>query len=342
VEVREYLLTPTRAPSARETLDGEPRLVWRTAVGRGVVSLPSVSSRLTLVTSTDRWIYAIDTRTGATFWRRRGDGAYSVAAVAGGGRVFVASEGTGGRVTALRLSDGGRIWQTLVGDVSTSLSLRDSSVYGVNDAGEAFALNTARGHISWKREVGPSRSGPLVMGSRVVIATLRDSLIVLDRESGVVQGAFALRVPTAAPLAVLDDSSVVLASPQGAIDALSISSGRVQWSVDVGEPVPGSPVVDGDTVFALGGSCTLIRVPRHAPSVPRRDRSPHCVSVATPLVLRDGVLVATVAGDVTYLSRASGVASWTKRTGGTIRHPPVVLDRQVVLATLGGEIFGFR
>jgi outer membrane protein assembly factor BamB len=265
-----------------------------------------------------------------------------VAAVAGGGRVFVASEGTGGRVTALRLTDGGRIWQTLVGDVSTPLSLRDSSVYGVNDAGEAFALGVAHGHLSWKRTVGPSRSGPLVMGRHIVIATLRDSLIVLDRESGVVRVSFALRVPTAAPLALLDDSTVVIASPQGAIDALSISTGRVQWSVDVGEPVPGSPVVDGDTVFALGGSCTLIRVPRHAPRVPRRDRSPQCVSVAAPLVLRDGVLVATVGGDITYLSRASGVASWTKRTGGTIRHPPVVLDRQVVLATLGGEIFGFR
>lgn len=316
--------------------------MWRANAGRGVASLPAVSSRVTLVTSTDRWVYAIDTRSGATFWRRRGDGAFTTGAVAGGGRVFVASEGTGGRVTALRVTDGGRIWQTLIGDVSSPLALRDSVLYGVNDQGVAFALGAARGHTIWKRSSGPSRSGPLVTVEHVVVATLRDSLIVLDREAGTVVATFRLPAATAAPLALLDDTTVVLTSPEGSMHAVHLTSGRVRWSVQTGEPVPGSPVVHGDTVFALGGSCTLIRVPRHAPDVVRRDSLRACVTVATPLLLRDGVLVATVSGDITYISRATGAAIWTRRGGGALRHPPVVLDRQVVLATLGGEIFGFR
>jgi outer membrane protein assembly factor BamB len=342
VDAREYLLTPTRAPSAGETIDGEPRLVWRATVGRGVSSLPTMSSRVTLVTSTDRWVYAIDTRSGATFWRRRGDGAYSTAAVVAGGRVFVASEGTGGRVTAMRLTDGGRIWQTTVGDVSAPLALRDSVVYGVTDEGDTFALGAAHGQVLWKRATGPSRGGPLLTQRHLVLATLRDSLIVLDRQSGTIMGAFRLRAPTAAPMALLDDTTAVIASPEGSIDAVDIATGRVRWSVRTGEPIPGSPAVAGDTVFALGGSCTLIRVAHHAPAVPRRDSLPNCVTVGTPLVLRDGVLVATVAGEVRYISRATGALMWTRRTGGTIRHPPVVLDRQIVLATLGGEIFGLR
>jgi outer membrane protein assembly factor BamB len=342
VEVREYLLTPTRAPSVGERIDGEPRLVWRTTAGRGVSSLPTVSSRVTLITSTDRWVYAIDTRSGATFWRRRGDGAFATGAVSAGGRVFVASEGTGGRVSALRLTDGGRIWQTPVGDVSTPLALRDSVLYGVNDQGEAFALGVSRGQFIWRRTTGPSRAGPLVTPQRIVVATLRDSLVVLDRESGTIVGVFRLPAPTVAPLALLDDSTAVVSSPEGSINAIHIPTGRVRWSVRAGEPITGSPVVHGDTVFALGGSCTLMRVPRHAPDVPRRDALANCVTVATPLVLRDGVLVATVSGEVIYVSRATGTTMWTRRTGGTIRHPPVVLDRQLVLATLGGEIFGFR
>jgi outer membrane protein assembly factor BamB len=342
VEAREYLLTPTRAPSAGETLDAEPQLVWRATAGRGVSSLPAVSSRVTLVTSTDRWVYAIDTRSGTTFWRRRGDGAYSTGPVAAGGRVFVASEGTGGRVSALRLTDGGRIWQTTVGDVSAPLALRDSMVYGVNDRGETFALGAARGQVVWTRTTGPSRSGPLVTARRVVVATLRDSLIVLDRAGGGLVGAFRLPAPTTAPLALLDDSTAVMTSPEGWIDAIHIASGRPQWRARSGEPISGSPVVHGDTVFALGRSCTLFRVPRHAPDVVRRDPLPNCITATTPLLLRDGVLVATVSGDITYISRRTGAAVWTRRTGGAIRHPPVVLDRQIVLATLGGEIFGFR
>ena len=342
VEAREYLLLPTRAASASETIDAEPRLVWRANAGRGVSSLPAVSSRVTLVTSTDRWIYALDTRSGATFWRRRGDGAFTTGPVAGGGRVFVASEGTGGRVTALRVRDGGRIWQTLVGDVSSPLSVRDSVLYGVNDQGVAFALGTSRGHAIWKRTVGPSRSGPLVTARHVIVATLRDSLVVLDRTNGTIANALRLPAATAAPLALLDESTVVLSSPEGSMHAVQLPGGETRWSVQTSEPLPGSPVVHGDTVFALGGACTLIRVPRHAPDVVLRDSLPDCVTVAAPLVLRDGVLVATVSGDMRFITRVTGRLNWTRHVGGALRHPPVVRDRQVVIATLGGEILGFR
>ena len=342
VEAHEYLLVPTRAASAGEALDDEPRPVWRTSAGHGVASLPAVSSRVTIVTSTDRWIYALDTRNGETFWRRRGDGAHTVGAAVGGGRVFVASEGTAGRVTALRLTDGKRIWQTLIGDVPSPLVLRDSVVYAVNEQGVAFALSAARGHVIWRRYAGPSRSGALVTARHVVVATLRDSLFVIDRAGGTVVGAFRLPAPTTAPLALLDDTTAALTSPQGSVHAISIATGRAIWSVQAGEPVPGSPVVHADTIFALGGSCTLIRVPHHVPLAMRRDSVSNCVTVAAPLVLRNGVLVATVAGEITYVSRTTGMVMWSRSIGGALRHPPVVRDRQVVLATLGGDILGFR
>ena len=175
-----------------------------------------------------------------------------------------------------------------------------------------------------------------------MVATLRDSLFVIDRERGTPVGGFRLPAATAAPLALLDDTTAALTSPEGSVHAIHIPTGRAIWSVQAGEPVPGSPVVHADTVFALGGSCTLIRVPRHAPLAMRRDSVPGCVTAAPPLLLSNGVLVATVAGDIRYISRTTGRVSWTRKVGGAFRHPPVVRDRQVVLATLSGEILGFR
>lgn len=323
-------------------MDAEPREVWRASVGRGVAGLPAVSSRVTLVTSTDRWVYAIDTRSGETFWRKRGDGVFSTGPVVDGGRVFVASEGTGGRVTAMRLSDGGRIWQTTVGDVSSPLALHDSVLYGVNDDGDAFALDAAGGDLLWRRSVGPTRSGPLVIGQYLAIVTLRDSLFVLERARGVVRSASRMSAATTAPLARLDDTTVVAASPAGSIEAVRIPNGRTVWTARTNESMAGAPVVVGDTVFALGRSCTLFRVLRHLGDVSRRDVIPDCITTASPLVMRDGVLVATVGGEMTYIFRATGRRMWTRKVGGPLRHPPVVLDRQAVIATLGGEVFGFR
>lgn len=342
VEAREYLLVSSRAPSSSETMDAEPREVWRTSVGRGIAGLPAVSSRVTLVTSTDRWVYALDTRNGEMFWRRRGDGVFSAGPIVDRGRVFVASEGTGGRVTAMRLSDGGRIWQTTVGDVSSPLAVNDTVVYGVNDDGVAFALGAAGGEMLWRRAVGPTRSGPLIIGAYVTIPTLRDSLFVLDRERGAVRSASEMPATTTAPLALLDDTTLVIASPEGSLHALRVPTGRTVWTARTDESLSGAPVVVGDTVFALGRSCTLFRVPHHVGDVSRRDVIPECITTTSPLVLRDGVLVATVGGEITYISRATGRRMWTRQVGGPLRHPPVVLDRQAVIATLSGEVFGFR
>ncbi|MGQ0714091.1 MAG: outer membrane protein assembly factor BamB family protein [Gemmatimonadaceae bacterium] len=342
VEAREYLLVPSRSPSFAEEIDAAPREVWRVSVGRGIMGLPAISSRVTVVTTTDRWVYALDTRNGEMYWRRRGDGVFSVGPAIAGGRVFVASEGTGGRVTAMRLTDGGRIWQTTVGDVASPIVVRDTVVYGVNDDGEAFALGATEGEIMWRRGVGPSKSGPLVLGQHVVIATLRDSMFVVDRVTGMIVASARMPAATASPLARLDDTTVITASPRGSVHALSVPSGRVQWSAELGESIPGAAVVVGDTVFTLSASCTLFRVPHHTPLVSRRDLIDDCLTATAPLVLRDGVLVATVRGDITYLSRSTGRRTWTRSTGGPVRHPPVVLDRQAVVATLAGEVFGFR
>jgi outer membrane protein assembly factor BamB len=244
-------------------------------------------------------------------------------------------------VTALRLTDGGRIWQTRIGDVSSPMALRDSVLYVVNEEGLALALSASSGHTIWKRSAGPSRSGPLATSQHLVIATLRDSLIVLERETGTIVAAHLLPAGTAAPLALVDDTTVAITSPRGSIAAMSIRTGRVHWTVEANEAIPGAPVVYRDTVFALGTSCTLLRVPHHAPNVVRRDSLTDCVTVATPLVLSDGVLVATLSGRITYISRRTN-ARWSRHIGGALRHPPLVLDRQIVVATLNGEIFGLR
>ena len=147
---------------------------------------------------------------------------------------------------------------------------------------------------------------------------------------------------TTAPLAKLDDTTVVLASPEGSLHAVRVPSGSVVWTARTNESISGAAVVVGDTVFALSRSCTLFRVPRHVGNVSQRDAIPDCITTTSPLVLRDGVLVATVGGEITHISRATGRRVWTRQVGGPLRHPPVVLDRQAVIATLGGEVFGFR
>ena len=340
-EVREYPGSAARAPAQLERVDSAPASVWRASAGRGTVGAPAVGDRVILVATVDRWVYALDTRTGQLFWRFRGDAPYGAGPVTAGGRVFAATEGREGKLTAIALATGRRRWQANVGDVGSPLALGDSTVHGATQQGVAFAFRADNGRRLWTRTVGPTRSGPLLLGRAVVYATLTDSLVVLDAGTGAPLGRGSLPVSAAAPLARLDDSTAVLTSPSGRVVAVAVPSGRVRWEVNTREPVYGSPVVIGDTVYALTNRCALFVIPVTDPA--RATRTPlDCVSEAAPAIVQGGVLVATVRGEVIYYSRAGGRRVWSRSVRGELRHPPAVRNGQIVVAPILGPVVSFR
>lgn len=339
-DVADYLGGPTRAATATERVDTAPGRVWRVTAGRGTLGAVAMGERVTAIATVDRWVYLLDSRSGRVLWRYRGDAPYGAGPVIGFGRVFAASEGRDGRISAIDLRSGKRKWSARVGDVGSPLTLADSSIYGVTQSGEAFAYAAGSGKRRWVRIVGPSRSGALVTPSRVVVVTLTDSLFVLDRATGAIVTRALLGASTIAPLALVGDSAVALSSPGGAIVLASLS-GTVRWRRPTGAPVFGSPVVIGDTIFAVTSRCTLWAIPASDPAG-ADSASLGCNTVAPPALVRDGVLVATVTGDVIYYDRARRRRVWTRAAKGELRQPPAILHGQIIVAPAIGDVVSFR
>ncbi|MFN2399487.1 MAG: PQQ-binding-like beta-propeller repeat protein [Gemmatimonadaceae bacterium] len=340
-EVWEYLGVPSRAPSADEELLSQPIVVWRAEAGRGFVGVPAVGDRVTVVASVDRWVYALDTRTGQLFWRFRGDAPFGVGPLIHEGIVYVASEGNEGRITAIRLETGKKVWQTLVGDVASPLAVRDTLIYGATHRGVAFALGVQKGRRVWAREIGGTRSGPLVSGEYIVLVTLTDSVFVLNRRTGTVISRVRLPTSTLAPLALASDSMAVLSSPAGSVIAITIPAGTVQWRVETGEPVLGAPAVARDTVFAVTNGCSLWSIPLSAPSsAERADLA--CGTVAASTLLRNGLLVATVGADIVLFNRRTHERVWSHTLPNPLKHPPIVRNQRIVLAPTVGKVVSLR
>jgi outer membrane protein assembly factor BamB len=319
--------------------------VWRAAAGRGSVGAPAVGDRVTVTASVDRWVYALDTRTGRLFWRFRGDAPFGTGPLVSGGKVFVASEGHEGRVTAIRLESGKRAWQTAVGDVASPLAIRDTLVYGATQSGgehgRVFALGTQKGHVLWSRAIGGTRSGPLIAGQQLVVVTLTDSIFVLDRLNGRVVTRAALSTSTIAPLALAGDSTAILASPGGIVMGITLPSGAERWRVVTGAPMAGAPAVAHDTVFALTNDCVLWTIPLASPSV-ADSAGLGCGTSVGATVLRSGVLIATVRGEVLLFDRGSGARVWADTLSSPLRHPPIVRNRQMFVAPTDGRVVSFR
>ncbi len=340
-EVHEYLGTPMRAPFELERLDSIPELAWAAPTGRGVTGAPAVGERVTVVASVDRWVYALDTRTGELFWRYRGPDAIGVGAVMGGGAVYVATEAGDGSVSAIDLMTGKRRWQVQSGLIAAPMVLRDSTLYAVTTSGMLVALDTRNGDTRWSRVAGASRSGPMVTRTHIAVASLSDSLFVFAVEAGRPLTRTALPAGVTQPLAMLGDSLVVAVSPAGGVFALTLPAGTVAWRVDTGDPVPGTPAVHRDTVFAITNACTLWQIPRSAPATATTIAVP-CRTRTGPTIVRDGVLVATVAGEIVYHERSGPRRRWTLAVGGELRHPPIVQNGQIVIAPVLGDVVSFR
>jgi outer membrane protein assembly factor BamB len=339
-DVFQYLGSATRGAWPLEMVDTNPARVWHTSVGRGTMGALAVGDRVTALATVDRWIYALDTRTGRVYWRYHGDAPYGVGPLMANGRVFAASEGPAGRLVAISLYSGKRRWSAEVGDVSTPLTLADGILYGANGSGTAFAYRADNGRRVWTHRVGTTQSGPLVNGPFVAFVTLADSLVVLDT-AGHQLHRTALPVGTLAPLTRLDDSTAILASPDGAVLALALPAGAVRWRRETGGPVFGAAVVGRDTVYALTNACTLWSIPSSGDAGPAPERI-GCVTKTAPVMVRDGVLIATAGGEVIYYDRVEHRRLWTRSAGGELREPPVVRSGQIIAAPILGRVVSFR
>ena len=339
-EWREHLGSPTRTPSELERIDAEPRAAWAAVAGRGITGAPAVGERVTAVASVDRWVYALDTRSGELFWRFRGTDAFGVGPVMGGGAVYVATETGDGVVTAIDLFSGKRRWQSRIGRTAAPMVLRDSILYVATQGGLLVALNTADGSTRWTRAAGASRAGPLVTRTFIALPGISDSLFVFEAVTG--RPLARARIPGAvlSPLAMVSDSVVAGATPTGLIFTLGLPTASVRWQVDTREPIPGGPAVHGDTVFAITNACAFWQLPVGSTATkPLRLR---CRTRTGPTILRDGVLVATLDGELQYHARSGAVRPWSLAIGGELLHPPVVQQGQIVVTPVLGEVMSFR
>ena len=339
--VREYLGAADRRSALPERIDPSPKVIWRGQAGRGSAGAPAVGDRITGLTTIDRRVVALDTRTGELFWQWRGGHTFAAGPVMGDGTMFVGSEGATGTLTSLALSSGRRNWYHRVGDVATPLVLRHGRVYGATSGGVVFAFDAATGRRDWMYRVSQTRSGIVVLGELLALVTTTDSLIVLEAGTGRVTRRASLPATSISPAAVIDDSTIVYTAPTGAIVAVAVPAGTVRWQITTEGPAVGAPVVSRDTVYALTSACALWSIPLDAPTS-ATSTALGCVTRTGPALVRGGVLVATVGGTVELHERPNGRLLWADTLRSELRHPPMVLNGQIVVAQTMGDVVSYR
>ena len=156
------------------------------------------------------------------------------------------------------------------------------TLYGIDNNGEAFALNTRNGKPRWRRDVATlNASAPTYGSGRLYVSNLEPGQVqALNAENGKVVWRHPLPGRTeSSPLVV--GNEVIAGCECGSVYALDARTGKERWSTAVGGAVKASPAYDHGTVFVgdYSGQMTALRASNGSVRLAGERRQQH---------LRDG------------------------------------------------------
>ncbi|WP_108659735.1 PQQ-like beta-propeller repeat protein [Acuticoccus kandeliae] len=258
----------------------------------------------------------------------RGSPRISARPVVSGDRVYVyAPDGT---VTALSAGNGGRVWQVSLrpdgerdAGAGGGVTVENGKVFAATGYGQVAALNASNGDVLWTRDLdAPARGAPTAGAGKVFVVSQKNEVYAINQEDGTEAFTYAGIPEQAGLLAVsspaVSGDKVVIPYSSGEVMAFSVSSGEPAWQSFVTRSmrtlavagltdVSGSPVIEGDTVFATGVSGRTIAVNLGNGDL-RWERN--IGSAHTPIVSGDALFIVDLGDRMVALNKSTGVTLW--------------------------------
>ena len=282
--------------------------LWRFSTDGPIALAPTVYDGVVYVVSDDHLVYAIDTGSGEGMWTFDAGGEVNTPPVTADGVIFVESVS---HIYALDVVTGDVLWDLDAGPEARPMpAVADGLVFvsiRVGDVLNTHAVDARSGNVLWIADVPMSlvtRIRPTVVGSRLYVADLWNTLHALDSATGAVEWTFASELAIASP-PVVAAGRVFLAAGTS-IYALDEVTGRLIWQQDfswsfwsdgqfLSHDVP--PIVDGDTIYFTAGQ------------------------------------------SIFRLDAANGEVLWSFQVGGSIETPPATEQGVVYIASTGNQLF---
>jgi outer membrane protein assembly factor BamB len=230
-------------------------------------------------------------------------------------------------------TDGQKRWSVDVRDItekdpviSGGIAADGGFVYVTAGYDELLCVDSQKGDIKWRAKLtSPSRAAPTVIGGRVFVTTLSNSVLALNASDGKVEWEFAGigqgtgLIGAASPAATTE--LVVPAFSSGEIYALRSGNGTVAWSDNLSNSlrlggmtalsdIRGLPVIDENVVYAIsfGGKFAAIDLNTGA-----RLWQKDIAGAKTPWVSGNRLFVISSESQIVSLDKKTGAVLWVSQ-----------------------------
>jgi outer membrane protein assembly factor BamB len=244
--------------------------------------------------------------------------------------------------------DGTVAWELKAGGAFPATpTIAGGTVYAGSSDGRLYAVSMTDGKLLWsydgKEEMGTS---PAVAGGVVYVMSLQDTLWAIDartgewkwlhrREAKGIDRGFTVR--GAAP-AVVRDGTVYGAYSDGWVAAMDAATGQVRWERLVAPSGEYTDVdglaLEGDRLFAAAYSGAVVALDAATGAQVWSTREPFAHRIS----MRDGLVVAVGANQVSGLVPATGQQVWSWPLHGGPGAAPVFAGRWILVPAQEGGV----
>ena len=250
---------------------GSGRKLWEKNVESPIRTSPTAAADRVFAVNREGLVYCLAAADGSELWTFRGMGEraslLSNASPAVEGDIVVVPYPTGDLV-ALRISDGQPVWseslaRTRTGSPMAAMSdaarpvVDGGTVYAVGHGGRMVATNQKNGERQWSLTV-PSLQAPWVAGDAIFVVDTGGQLMAVTRRDGKILWSTKLPGKHTWSGPVLAGNRLWLTSNKGHLIGVDASTGRVDVTHNVGQPIYIAPVVAGGRMYVLTDNARLM------------------------------------------------------------------------------------
>lgn len=274
-----------------------------------------------------------------------------------------------GKLSAFRLEDGELLWQVKL--ISDNDNIDDTSLKGVGLAAEndvlyvttgfgvVVAVKAKDGSKVWENNLkSPLRIAPTVAADKVFVQSVDNKFFALDAKSGEILWDYDIAVEnttivggaSAAYAPELD--MIITGFSNGELQAFSAGYGAPLWTDDLVanhqaysstllHTIKASPIVEGETVYALGTAKVFVAInARNGSRVWEKEIS----GMSTPVLCGNTLFAVTQDNELVAVNKANGDVLWATpielfgKSSDVQVYAPVMLANRLVISLSNGVV----
>jgi outer membrane protein assembly factor BamB len=302
---------------------------WRFQTRGPVVASPVIGAGLVCVGSRDRYLYALDSSSGALHWELRTDDRVEAAPALTADAVYATSGD--GRIYAAGLHDGRELWTHDTGAPSRcSPAAHSGVVVAGNQQGRLLGVDARNGELRWETQAEDEISAaPTILEGRLVVGSWDGNLYAVDPQTGEEIWRANAEGPIAAAASAAE-GCLYCGSDAEAVFAFSADTGERLWRRPVGGQVRSCPAVTEHLVVAGCLDGKVYALNRADGEVVWSTETEDEV-LCSPAVAGDTVYIGSKDGTLYAMSLADGGVLWRYPTSYAVYSSPAIAEQMVIL-----------